>query len=414
MNRYGTDPLAELAASLADGQEFLQRLAGPFRRALRLHPRRGSPTGWGDLTVVPWHPAGRFTADHCDPGDFLDYHTGAIYPQDAASQVPVLLLDPRPGETIVDVCAAPGSKSTQIGLALGDEGLLVCSDAAAPRRRVLAENLARQGITCAVVTPMPLHVLAERHPRVADGVLVDAPCSGHEPRSARQLARMAERQLTLLQQAALLVRPGGRVVYSTCTPYSVENEGVVQAFLAATPGWLIEPIMLPGCDADLAGLGAVRLWPQRQGTEPFFACLLRAPGDAPPLRSLEGRAPPADGFLQHWLTTSPLTCWSNGRTRFAASAAAASCALPSEARGLVLCHGEHGVEPWAAQALIDRGAPAQPVDHELALRLWAGEVTDAAGLSDGLVRTAAGAPLGLLAGSGRLRLPSRLFRSALR
>lgn len=410
-------PLTALAATLPDGDAFLRAVAGPFRRAIRVHPRRGTPSGWGVLEPVPWNPAGRFTTADCDPGDFLDYHTGVIYPQDAASQVPVLLLDPRPGDTIIDVCAAPGSKSTQIGLALGDDGLLVCMDLAAPRRRVLAENLARQGIACAVVTPMPVHVLAERHPNVADAVLVDAPCSGHESRSAKQVARTAQRQLALLTNAARLVRGAGRLVYSTCTPYIGENEGVIQAFLAAHPDWCVEPFTLPGCDADLAGLGAIRLWPQRQGTESFFACRLRAPEGDDQRGALAGRIPASDPALAAWLPGSPLACWNNGRTSFIGTAAVASCALPSEARGLILAHGDEELEPWIAQALIERGAPALAVTHAQALGQWAG--TDAA-LSDAgqrLLCSDTGAPLGIIGGAAdvrRLRLPSRLRRADLR
>lgn len=411
-----SSPLDDLANELPDGDAFLHALSGPFRRAIRVHPRRGIPTGWGVLNPVPWNPAGRFTAADCDPGDFLDYHTGTIYPQDAASQVPVLLLDPRPGETVIDVCAAPGSKSTQIGIALGDEGLLICCDLAAPRRRVLAENLARQGITCALVTPMPVHVLAERHAHGADAVLVDAPCSGHEPRSAKQVARMAERQLALLTTAARLVRGGGRVVYSTCTPYLAENEGVIQAFLATHAHWRVEPAALPGCDADLAGLGALRLWPQRQGTEPFFACRLRAPDVQDDAGTFAGRMPEADPLLSRWLPHTALSCWTNGRTRFIGSAAVAACALPSEARGLILAHGDGVSEPWAAQAMIERGAPALTVTRAEAVALWAGGTLTLA-TAHGLVRTADGAPLGVLAsasGDLRLSLPSRMRRPGLR
>lgn len=411
------DALADLAATLPDGDAFLRKLAGPFRRAIRVHPRRGTPSGWGDLTPIPWNPSGFFTPADCDPGDFLDYHTGTIYPQDAASQVPVLLLAPQAGEVIVDTCAAPGSKSTQIGIALGDAGLLVCCDSAAPRRRVLAENLARQGITAGIVTPMPVHVLAERHPHIADGVLVDAPCSGHEARSAKQVARMAERQLALLNDAARLVRGGGRLVYSTCTPYVVENEGVIQAFLNAHPAWRVEPVALSGCDHDLAGLGAVRLWPQRQGTEPFFACRLRAPEDLPAFASLCGREPSRAPLLGRWLPTSPLICWNNGRSHFIANSAAAACALPSEARGLVLAHGGGDPEPWAAQALIDRGAASIAVDVDVAKQLWAGASVSSMAPVDMLVRSVTGAPLGMLGGTGgqrRLSLPSRLFRAGLR
>jgi hypothetical protein len=266
------------------------------------------------------------------------------------------------------------------------------------------------------VTPMPLHVIAERHPQVADGVLVDAPCSGHAPRSLKQVARMAERQLTLLSQAARLVRGGGRLVYSTCTPYVAENEGVIQTFIAAHPGWVVEPVSLLGCDADLAGLGAVRLWPQRQGTEPFFACRLRAPDGLPHHHSLCGREPLTDQMLRTWLPSSSLTSWSNGRSHFIASTAAAACALPSEARGLILAHGSE-LDPWGAQALIERGASSIEVDAFIARRLWAGESCSLSSQTDTLARTVSGAPLGMLNARQeltRLRLTSRLCRTGLR
>jgi 16S rRNA C967 or C1407 C5-methylase (RsmB/RsmF family) len=410
------NPLEDLAASMPDGEAFLAAIAKPTRRAVRVHPRRGQPTGWGELTPIPWQANGRFTDKSCDPGNFLDYHTGTCYPQDAASQVPVLMLAPQPGETIIDACAAPGSKTTQIGLSLGDDGLVIGVDAAAPRRRILAENLARQGITCAVVTPMPLHVLSERHPCVADGVLVDAPCSGHEIRSAKQIARMAERQLSILAQAARLVVGHGRLVYSTCTPYPGENEAVIQRFLTDHPGWLVEPMTLPGCDMDLSGLGAIRLWPHRQGTEPFFACRLRAP-DGPNYRdNLQGRTPPANHTLRRYLPTSALHSWDNGRTHFIASSAAAACALPSEARGLIVMHGEQGIEPWAAQAFIDRGVSVRHIDHSVAVKLWNGQSLNIGGNEDEFIQTSPGAPLGVLIGPAharRLRMPSRMARADL-
>ena len=378
-----------------------------FRRAVRLHPRRGTPVGV-DLQPVPWSPAGRFTPDAVDPGGLLAYHTGCVYPQDAASQVPVLLLAPQPGETVIDICAAPGSKSTQIGLALGDDGLLVCCDASPQRRSILAENLARQGVACALVTPLPVHRLAERSPGCADAVLVDAPCSGHAEKSERQVARMAERQGELLALAAKLVRPGGRLVYSTCTVYRGENEGVIATFLAAHPAWRVMPRSLPGCDADLDGLGGIRLGPERQATEPFFAIALQR-DDSGAESSLVGQTP--DRETVPWLPAAH--AWRRGSTLFLGSPQVASCALPTEARGLIIAHGER-VEPWGAQALIERGAAALAVTHEQALALWAGSDLPAAVPGGSFLRTDSGMPLGIVDGAGlRLAMPSRLRRSAL-
>lgn len=406
------DPFADLP----EADALRAALARPFRRAIRVHPRRGTPSGWGALAPVPWAVSGRFHPDDVDPGSRLDYHTGCAYPQDASSQLPVALLDPQPGEVVIDCCAAPGSKATQIGLALGDDGLLVCLDASPPRRAVLAENLARQGVACALVTPLPLHRLAERSPGCADAVLVDAPCSGHEERSARQIARMAERQLALLAEAARLVAPNGRLVYSTCTPYRAEDEGVVVAFLAAHPGWAVERITALGCSDDLAGLGALRLWPHIQGSEPFFACRLRAPADGP-RSSLAGDTPEPAPDLRRWLPTTPLTAWRRGDLLFMASSACAACALPSEARGLIVGRGTPlRPDPWGAQALIERGAVAEAVSHAEAGVLWAGGEIEVVVDEGALLRSAEGGPLGVAEradGRTRLRLPSRMRRSGL-
>jgi len=401
--------LAECAARLPDGPAFLAALPGPFRRALRRHPRRGQLGPWRELSPVPWSPLGSFHGPDQDPGGHLDYHTGTIYPQDAASQLPVELLAIQPGEVVIDLCAAPGSKSTQIGLALQDDGLLICADRSQPRRRVLSENLARQGVACALVTPMTPEALAERHPRCADALLLDAPCSGHEARSARQVARMAEQQLALLQTASQLVRPGGRLVYSTCTPYPAENEELIARFLATHPAWTIRPRVRPGCDPDLDGRGALRLWPHRQGTEPFYACLLVQEGFEP-ATGIPGRAPQLDRTLARYLPDSPLCCYRRAEAVVMATAQVAACALPADTRGLLVTLRER-LLPWAAQALIERGAAHQVVERAQALALWAG---GACALPLGsLVKTMCGSPLGVIDAQGRLDQPSRQFRADL-
>ncbi|HEX3132983.1 MAG TPA: hypothetical protein VHX44_05295, partial [Planctomycetota bacterium] len=132
---------------------------------------------------------------------------------------------------------------------------------------------------------------------------------------------------------------------------------------------------------------------------------------------LAGRELATDPLLASWLSDSSLRCWNNGRTRFIASPQAVACALPSEARGLVLSHGEGGdLELWAAQAVLERGAAAQIVTHDQAVTLWSGGTVELAGVEE-LARTAEGTPLGVLAGPAtarRLSLPSRMRRAALR
>jgi len=393
---------------LDDGPALQRAWSQPFRRAFRVHPRRGKPCGWGRLEPVPWHGAGRFHTPDRDPGRQLDYHTGCIYPQDAASQVPAGLLDVQPGDVVIDACAAPGSKSSQLGLALGDTGVLLCCDVSAPRRRALRENLQRQGIASALVTPLGLDRLAGQI--LADAVLVDAPCSGHDERSPKQVMRQAKRQLGILVQAAALLRPGGRLVYSTCTPYRDENEGVIARFLEQHSDVQVQPRSLSGCDPDMDQLGAIRLWPQRQGTEPFFACRLQRSGTGS-MRLPFGECPPVwSGELPAGL--AGLHVWQRNERVFAAPEAVASLALPSEARGLLLGRQQGGrldLDPWAVQALIERGAPAAVISHQQACASWAGTETD---LPCGYVKTEQGAPLGISDGR-RLVLPSRLRRSTL-
>lgn len=398
-----------LAGILPDGDAFLAASERPFRRALRRHPRRGELRGWRALAPVPWSPWGSFHAAEQDPGAMLDWHTGAAYAQDAASQLPAVVLAPRPGEVIVDCCAAPGSKASQLGLLLEDEGLLVCCDRSAPRRAQLVEVLERQGITTAVVTPVAPELLAARHPGAADAVLVDAPCSGATACSLRQAQALARRQVQLLRQCCALVRPGGRLVYSTCTALPVQDEEVVAQALERLPEWTIERLAISGTDPDLHGLGAVRLWPQRQGTEPFFVCRLRRRGNEP-ARGFPGQLPSTRASLAPWLPATSVCAWRSGAHLLMASPAAASCALPSQARGCRVAR-EDRLTPWGAQALIERGAAALAITHDQALAAFAGR---ALGLAPGtLLRTDAGGPVGVVGRDGRLDLPSRQVRDGL-
>jgi 16S rRNA (cytosine967-C5)-methyltransferase len=208
--------------------------------------------------------------------------------QDEGSQLVVALLDPRPGESALDACAAPGAKATAIAERVGPSGRVVGIDRHARRLALVGREARRLGLV-----NLDLHALdasqdlgASAAPRSFDRVLVDAPCSGlgtlRRNPDLRWRARpdasegLAALQLALLRRAAVALRPGGTLVYSTCTLAPEENEAVVRTFLAETTDLRLAareatPAALrPLLDAE----GFLRTFPHRHGADGFFAARL--------------------------------------------------------------------------------------------------------------------------------------------
>jgi 16S rRNA (cytosine967-C5)-methyltransferase len=204
---------------------------------------------------------------------------GAIYMQDEASQLVAHVLGARAGERVLDVCAAPGSKTTQIAALSNDRALVVAGDIYAHRLRTLGEAAARQGLENirliaydAEKAPLPFAAGA------FERVLVDAPCTGtgtlrHNPEirwriTPADIVELAARQRRILAHAAQTVGVGGRLVYSTCSVEPEENEEVVSAFLETHKAFkLLRPDV---AEHLLTNEGAARTWPQRDGTDGFF------------------------------------------------------------------------------------------------------------------------------------------------
>ncbi len=269
---------------------FLRALALPPRRALRLNPQRNgaeqaaAPFLPDGAPRVPWEPLGRYLAADAKPGAGIAHAAGAFYLQDASAMAPVAALDPRPGERVLDLCAAPGGKSGQIAARLNGRGFLLSNEIEFSRARILLGNLERLGVTNAFVTSAPAEALARVLPAFFDRVLVDAPCSGEgmfrrDPEAASQWnpdapAGCAARQTAILNDAARMVRPGGKLVYSTCTFNRLENEGTVREFLRAHPDFEPDAFELPGVGASRDG--CLRLWPHRiEGEGHFLARFTR-------------------------------------------------------------------------------------------------------------------------------------------
>ena len=256
------------------------------------------------LRPVPWEPSGFYYDPETRPGLHPWHAAGVFYLQEPSAMAPAALLDPRPGERVLDLCAAPGGKSTQLAGRMAGRGLLVCNEIHPKRAAILASNAERLGVANALILNEHPARLAERFPAYFDRVLVDAPCSGegmfrkHDAAfndwSPETVDMCARRQAEILDSAAVLLRPGGRLVYSTCTFSPEENEGGVAAFLARHPAFEVEAAEAPcfapgrpewgGGEASLAN--CFRLWPHKLKGEGHFAAVLRktagAAVDRPP------------------------------------------------------------------------------------------------------------------------------------
>ena len=199
----------------------------------------------------------------------------------------VALLQPRPGEWVCDLCAAPGGKTTQIAGQMAGEGLLLCNEINPKRAKILSRNIERMGVANALVTNEHPEKLAQRFPGCFDRVLVDAPCSGEgmfrkeeaavTDWSEETVEMCARRQREILHSAAAMLRPGGRLVYSTCTFAPQENEETVAAFLADHPEFVTEQVEAPWFASSENN--SWRIWPHKVLGEGHFAAVLRKLGE---------------------------------------------------------------------------------------------------------------------------------------
>ncbi|WP_244362616.1 16S rRNA (cytosine(1407)-C(5))-methyltransferase RsmF [Thermus brockianus] len=274
-----------------------ERTYGLRVNTLKLSPEdflRISP--W-PLRPIPWCPEGFYYPEESRPGPHPFFYAGLYYIQEPSAQAVGVLLDPKPGERVLDLAAAPGGKTTHLAARMRGEGLLLANEVDGKRVRGLLENVERWGARLGVVQAPP-RALAEAFGAYFHRVLLDAPCSGegmfrkdadairHWGPSAPK--RASEVQKALLAQAARLVGPGGVLVYSTCTFAPEENEGVVAHFLKEHPGFLLEdarfhPLFSPGVPAWGGGgpelAKTARLWPHRlQGEGHFLARFRRVEG----------------------------------------------------------------------------------------------------------------------------------------
>lgn len=272
-------------------------------QALRLNPLKVDKECFLEkttftLTQVPWEGNGFYYTAQDTPGKHPYHEAGVYYIQEPSAMAPVPFLEIKPGDRVLDLCAAPGGKSTQIGVTLQGEGLLVCNEIHPARAKILSENVERMGIRNALVTNESPEKLRSIFAGYFDKILVDAPCSGEgmfrkneeakEEWSPENVELCADRQDGILDCAADMLRPGGRLVYSTCTFAPQENEGSMARFLERHPEFTILQVAMPEgfaagnpkwADCEAEGIEhTMRIWPHKVNGEGHFLAVLQKEG----------------------------------------------------------------------------------------------------------------------------------------
>ena len=252
-------------------------------------------SGW---KKIPWANEGFYYDETVRPGKHPYHEAGVYYIQEPSAMSVAEALEPKPGERILDLCAAPGGKSTHLAGKMAQQGLLVCNEIHPARAKILAQNVERMGISNAVVTNMEPADLVDTFTEFFDGIVVDAPCSGEGMFRKDENARSewspdhvilcANRQDGILDCAAKMLRYGGRIAYSTCTFSPEENEQAVERFLQRHPEFHVErPICADHfaaghpewCKDQRAAVEShiqdtVRIWPHKVDGEGHFLALL--------------------------------------------------------------------------------------------------------------------------------------------
>ena len=295
------EKFVERYSKLTDFEEFKKYSLSFLRRSIRVNTLKISvdelkkrlSKKW-KLDQIPWCKKGFWIEDkgkekRRDIGNLREHLFGYFYVQEAVSMIPPLVLDPKPGERILDIAASPGSKATQIAAMMENKGVLIANDYKGDRMKPLGINMQRMGITNTLITLM--------HGRFFKGfkfdrILVDAPCSGTGTirKSLKTLRiwnpnmvkRISGTQKQLLETAFNNLKVGGVIVYSTCSLEPEEDEGVVDFLLEKYPDAKLEEIELEGLKRSPAVLEfedkkynpevrkCLRLWPQDNDTEGFF------------------------------------------------------------------------------------------------------------------------------------------------
>ena len=323
-----------------DYDAFLKSYKNPRTYGLRVNTAKLSCQDFQALSLfpirpIPWINTGYFYEEESRPARCPYYQAGLYYLQEPSAMTPASRLPIEPGDFVLDLCAAPGGKATALGAALNDTGFLLANDISTSRARALLRNLELFGMKNMLVTDEKPAKLAQRFPAFFNKILLDAPCSGEgmfrkEEALARdwtpeKSAELSDIQKDLVLKAADMLRPGGMLLYSTCTFSPCEDEEVVAYLLRQRPD--MELMEMPGyegfssgrpeyagtadtSDSEIAlNLNAfnpeelqkcVRIFPHKMDGEGHFLALFRKKGDSlPPVFRFSAKGP--DKNTRKWL-----------------------------------------------------------------------------------------------------------------
>lgn len=253
-----------------------ERVQGLRFNSLKTGDAQGKIPSSFSLEKIPWAKEGYYYSGAERPGKHPLHEAGLYYIQEPSAMAVVELLDPQPGERVLDLCAAPGGKSSHIASRLMGDGFLLSNEIHPGRAKILSQNMERMGVTNAVVSNEDSVRLAARFREFFDRIAVDAPCSGEgmfrkdeEARrqwSEEHVKMCASRQREILDNAASMLKPGGRLVYSTCTFAPEENEGTIRSFLMRHSEFSLEQV--PAYPGFSKGKPEWALYGEEQGEMP--------------------------------------------------------------------------------------------------------------------------------------------------
>ena len=278
-----------------EAASFFATFEQPAQSGYRTNPLRPAVAAENSDPQVPWSQWGHYGKVQ---GNSIEHVSGYVYSQEPSAQFVATVLDPKPGERVLDLCAAPGGKTTHIASFMNGQGVVVTNEINRGRAKILASNVERFGITNALITNNDPESLAAAWPEAFDRILVDAPCSGEgmfrkDPEAMQYWnvdypAECARRQQLILQSAQAMLRPGGTLVYSTCTFSPEEDEQIASWANANLPLNLVPIDKANGIESgrpewaegDDAVKMTARLWPQHLNGEGHFVAKFVKADDA--------------------------------------------------------------------------------------------------------------------------------------